>query len=360
MSARDHSRDEPEQPVRPPGKRGPRPCGTATISRVAEAAGVSRATVSRVMNGSPTVNPELAARVRAAAKELEYEPSLVARSLALGRTSTIALIVPDLANPLFQGILRGLSQAAGEVGRRLLVAESKEDAEEEIILAVEARRRSDGLVLASPRSTDERLRALSDRLAPLVLLHREIPGSTLPSLSIDNAVGIAGIMTHLTGLGHRHLVYLAGPEASASNRDRRAALRAIVAATPGLALTELACGAMFDDGHAVAREVVACRATGVIAFNDMVAFGALSGLHELGVAVPGDLSLTGFDDIPFARYTTPPLTTASIPKNELGKQAWDKLWSLMNGDTGGHNVRFQPRLLVRESTGPYHPLRRTP
>ncbi|WP_228011341.1 LacI family DNA-binding transcriptional regulator [Nonomuraea phyllanthi] len=335
-----------------PGRRGPRPAGGATISRVAEAAGVSRATVSRVMNGSTTVNPQLAERVRAAARALDYEPSVAARSLALGRTGTIALIVPDLANPLFQGVLRGLSQAAGQAGRRLLVAESNEDPHEETVLALEARRNSDGLVLASPRASDEHLVALSARLAPFVLLYRHVPGSGAPSLTVDNAAGISAILAHLTALGHRHLAYLAGPEGSAGNAERLATLRAAAAADPGLRLTVLACGSMFDDGHAAAGAVAACGASAVLAFNDMVASGALTGLHELGVRVPADVSVTGFDDIAFARYTTPPLTTASIPKNELGAQAWQRLWALMNGEGGGYDVRYQPRLLIRDSTAP--------
>ncbi len=332
--------------------RPSRAAPAATIGRVAEAAGVSRATVSRVMNGSPTVAPELAARVRAAVEALDYQPSLVARSLALGRTSTVSLIVPDLSNPMFQDVLRGLSNAAADHGHRLLVAESNENVHEESILAVEARRRSDGLVLASPRGPEDKLRTLGERLAPLVLLNREVPGSDLPSLSVDYAAGIREIVAHLVALGHRRLVYLAGPPASASNQERVSALRTAATGEPRLQLTELACGSMFDDGHAAAEAVVETDATAVVAFNDMVAFGALSGLHELGVRVPRDISLTGFDDIPFARYTAPPLTTASIPRNELGRQAWERLWALMNGDTAGHNVRFQPRLLVRDSTGP--------
>lgn len=335
-----------------PRRRGGRPGRSrATISRVADVAGVSRATVSRVMNGTTTVAPELVARVRAAAEALNYEPSPLARSLALGRTGTVSLLVPDLANPMFQDVLRGLSKAAGEAGHRLLVAESNENVKEESILAVEARRRSDGIVLASPRAPEPELRALSERLAPLVLLNREIPGSAVPSLSVDYAAGIREIVAHLVGLGHRHLVYLSGPAASTSNQDRLAALRA-AAASGDITLTELECGAMFENGHAVARAALATGATAIVAYNDMVAFGTLSALHELGVAVPRDISITGFDDIPFARYTTPPLTTASIPRNELGRQAWGRLWALMNGEPGGHNVHFQPRLLIRDSTGP--------
>lgn len=353
-STGDQDHDHAQPPSRP-GRRGPRPAGSATISRVAEVAGVSRATVSRVMNGSPTVKPELAARVRAAAKALDYEPSVVARNLALGRTGTVSLIVPDLGNPLFQGVLRGLSVAAGEAGRRLLVAETHEDPEEEAILALEARRSSDGLVLASPRAPDERLRGLCDRLAPFVIVYREIPDLDAPSLSIDNAAGVAAIVSHLTGLGHRHLAYLGGPPASTAHLERRAALRAAAAGEPGFKLTEMPCGSMFDDGHAVARDLAASGATAAVAFNDMVAFGAMSGLHELGVRVPADLSVAGFDDIPFARYATPPLTTADVPKHDLGRLAWERLWAVMNGETGGYNVRFQPRLLVRDSTGPAPP-----
>ncbi len=308
---------------------------------------MSRATVSRVMNGSATVAPELAARVRAAAEALDYQPSVVARSLALGRTGTVSLIVPDLGNPMFQGVLRGLSQAVSADGCRLLVSESAENVEEEVVLAIEARRRTDGLVLASPRMADDRLLALADKLAPFVLLHRELPGCAMPSLSVDNTAGMEAIVAHLIGHGHRHLAYLAGPAASTSNRERLAALRA-----SGLTLTELACGPRFDDGHAAAPRVAGSGATAVVAFNDMVAFGLLSGLHELGLRVPEDVSVTGFDDIPFARFTNPPLTTASIPKNELGRQAWTRLRALIGGEPGGYNVRYQPRLLVRESTGP--------
>lgn len=335
-----------------PRRRGPRrDPGAATIDRVAAAAGVSRATVSRVMNGSPTVAPELADRVRAAAAALQYQPSPAARSLALGRTGTVSLIVPDLSNPMFQDVLRGLSQAAGLHGYRLLVAESNEDPKEEAILAAEARRHSDGLVLASPRVPDPVLRELSTTLAPLVLLNRDVPGVELPSLSVDYRAGIAMLVDHLLELGHRRLLYLAGPAASVSNRDRARALRE--RADPDtLTVTEVPCGARFEDGHAAAEAIVSSGATAVVAFNDMVAFGAMSALHERGIDVPGDISITGFDDIPFARYTTPPLTTASIPKNELGAQAWERLRALLSQQSPGHNVRFQPRLEVRASTGP--------
>lgn len=322
-----------------------------TISRVAEAAGVSRATVSRVMNGKATVAPELVRRVRSAAQALNYQPSIVARSLAVGRTATIALVVPDLANPMFQGILRGLSHAAAAEGHRLLVADTDEDPDAEHGVALEARRRCDGLVLCSPRMPSERLTALAAQLAPFVLVNRQLEGLWAPALTVDYAAGIRDLVAHLQGLGHRRFTYLSGPPASASNRARLQVLREL-ASSGGLELVELECGATFGDGHAAAGRLLDTGTTAVVAYNDLVAFGALSGLHELGISVPGQMSIVGFDDIPFARYTTPPLTTASVPQGEVGRQAWGRLWALLTGTTPEPDVHFRPRLTVRGSTGP--------
>ncbi|GAA3966278.1 hypothetical protein GCM10023085_55880 [Actinomadura viridis] len=320
-----------------------------TIGKVAEAAGVSRATVSRVMNGLATVDPELVRRVREAATRLGYEPSTVARSLALGRTGMVAIVVPDLENPMFQRVLHGLTDAAGEHGHRLLVASSNENVREEVVLAAEARRRCDGLVLCAPRMPTEELIGLAGKLAPFVLVNRQVPEIPAPSLAVDHAAGIRAIVAHLLALGHGRLAYLAGPETSASNRDRLEALRG----TSGrFELVELRCGATFADGHQVADQVLRERATAIVAYNDLVAFGALSRLHELGVEVPGQVSVVGFDDIPFARYTTPPLTTASVPQSELGHQAWQRLRALLDHRTPDPDVHFVPRLEVRGSTGP--------
>lgn len=323
-----------------------------TISQVATAAGVSRATVSRVMNGRSTVAPELADRVRATAAALGYEPNPHARSLALGRTTTVALVVPDLGNPMFQAVLRGLAEAAAEQGHRVMVAESNEDPEEEALLVAEVARRCDGLVLASSRLPDDRLVALAPSLRPLVLVNRELPQLGVPSVTVDYGAGVRDVAEHLVSLGHTRLAYLAGPSTSAAHQARSRSLRALAREHADLDLVELPCGSTFANGHASARAVLDSGATGVIAFNDLVAFGALSGLHELGVAVPDRISIAGFDDIPFARYTTPPLTTASVPQHELGGQAWQRLWALMSGLPPQHNVVFRPRLEVRRSTGP--------
>src|SRR5659263_165462 len=154
--------------------------GRVTIGEVATAAGVSRATVSRVMNGRLTVAPNMAKRVRAAAEELRYRPSSVARSLSLGRTNSVAFVVPDLSNPMFQQILRGTMAAAAPHGYRMLVAESAENPEAEMEIALEARLRCDALVLVSPRMAEDALHDLLPQVRPAVLVNRSVPGCSTP------------------------------------------------------------------------------------------------------------------------------------------------------------------------------------
>ncbi|WP_243065016.1 LacI family DNA-binding transcriptional regulator [Humibacter sp. RRB41] len=323
-----------------------------TISDVAELAGVSLSTVSRVMNGSTTVDAALAERVREAALSLNYTASPLARSLVLGKTQTVAVVVPDLANPVFQGMLRGLSSAAARQNYHVLVADSFENLEEERVLAVEARRRCDGIVLCAPRMPDEELTALLPELAPVVLINRDPSPAKASTVSADYHSGMQQLLEHLYGLGHRRIAYLPGSAAAQSNRKRLSAISEFADGHPDVMVTELQGGVGFEDGHAAADAVAASDDTAVLAFNDLVAMGLLSALSERGVRVPEDVSITGFDDIPFARYTTPPLTTASVPIEELGRQAWERLWALLNGQAPAYNLSFGPLVITRGSSGP--------
>jgi LacI family transcriptional regulator len=327
--------------------------GRIGIADVAVKAGVSHATVSRVMNGNFTVDPEIAARVRAAAAELKYQPNPVGRSLALGKTDTIGIVVPDLANPTFQAILRGLSRAAAQDGYRVLIADSFEVSSEEAILAGEARRRCDGLVLCAPRMSDAELEEIVPSLHPLVLINRTTAAADVPSLVVDYGQGVQDLAEHLVGLGHSRLAFLAGPPRSASNVLRLQGLEAFRAAHPQVDVRMLEGGSDFDTGHGSVDAVLDSGATGILAFNDLVAMGLMSGLHERGVKVPDDISVTGFDDIPFARYTTPTLTTAAVPITELGEQAWHQLRALIRKEpSDAAGSRYQPRLEIRASSGP--------
>jgi LacI family transcriptional regulator len=322
-----------------------------TIGDVAARAGVSPATVSRVMNGNTSVDDEMAERVRAAATELNYTASPLARSLVLGKTNTIAVVVPDLENPTFQGVLRGLSRSAGRDGYHVLIADSAESIDDERILAVETRRRCDGVVLCAPRMPERDLRALLPELQPVVLVNRG-SDSSVPTIAADYRTALRELLELLYGEGHRSLTYLAGAPRSASNAARLAALDDFRADHPDAAVDVVPCGVSFGDGYDAADAVSAGSGTGVLAFNDLVAMGLMSALGERGVRVPQDISVVGFDDIPFARYTTPPLTTASVPMAELGEQAWLRMRDLLDNARPGHALYFRPRVERRGSTGP--------
>ncbi|MDQ2625115.1 MAG: LacI family transcriptional regulator [Actinomycetota bacterium] len=323
-----------------------------TIAEVAAHAGVSPATVSRVMNGRFVGEESVATRVRESAAALDYSPSPLARSLALGTTRTVAFVVPDLANPAFQAVLSALSKSAARSGYRVLVADSVETPSDELAIATEIRRRCDAIVLCAPRMADAELAQAVDNLAPIVLINRPGTGHGAAMLSIDYLSGVHQLAEHLYSLGHRRLVYVAGPPTSASDGYRRRGLAGFLAEHPDASLVILPGGVSVDDGQAVSASVRDSGATAALAFNDLVAIGLIHGLGELGVSVPGDMSVTGFDDIPYARYNSPALTTASVPHEELGVQAWDRMDSLVAGGEPGHAVMFQPRLEVRASTAP--------
>jgi len=304
------------------------------------------------MNGRSTVDAAIAERVRDAATELSYRPSNAARSLALGRTQTVALVVPDLGNPVFQQILRGVMDGAAEDGYRVLVADTVEDDQQEGAIALEARMRCDALVLVSPRIGDAELSALIADVEPVVLVNRETGGAA-PSLVVDYEDAALQVVEHLVALGHRRLVYLGGPVRSASDELRRAGLARARARHADLEIIDLPAGPDIQAGHAAAPAVLATRATAAVAFNDLVAFGLLAGLNEAGVAVPADISVAGFDDIELSRYATPALTTVAVPQAELGRHAWRELHAVIDDDAHpASSARFTPSLEVRGSTGP--------
>jgi LacI family transcriptional regulator len=325
----------------------------STIADVAARAGVSPATVSRVMNGTRTVDEEMTARVRSAARELNYSASPLARSLVLGRTNTVAVVVPDLSNPTFHGVLRGLSHAAARNGYHVLVADSAESVAEEQVLAQQTRRRCDGLVLVSPRMAEDELVALLPELQPVVVVNR-VPSSDagLPVVTTDYELGLTGLLRLLYEDGHRRLLYLAGAPLSASNTRRIVALDRFSGDHPEVVIEHEPCGVNFAEGYDAAAVVLASGVTGVLAFNDLVAMGLISALTERGVRVPEQLSVVGFDDIPFARYVTPPLTTAAVPVADLGAQAWRGMWDLLAGRTPGRPLVLRPHVVRRGSSGP--------
>ena len=326
-----------------------------TIADVAAHAGVSQASVSRVLNGKQSVDPVIVQRVQASIAALGYSPSVAARSLVHGRNDTIAMVVPDLENPLFQGILKGLSLAAASDGYRVLVADTAEQVDDEEATAIEARHRCDAIVLCAPRMPEQRLRRLVAQVAPVVVVNRPLPGADVPIVGVDYVRGIRDLVEHLLGLGHSHLAYVSGPATSASNAERLRGVEEAEQAHPELRIDVVPGGSRLDDGYALAETVLRARdegATAVIAFNDLVALGLMTRLRQLGVDVPGDLSIAGFDDVPMAGFATPSLTSMSVPRGEIGAQVWARLRTLIAGGPIEHSVLYRPRLEARDSTAP--------
>lgn len=322
-----------------------------TIADVARAAGVSRATVSRVLNGNPRVDRDLAVRVRAAADRLGFRPNPLAQGLARGATGTVGVVVPDLTNPFFPQVLKGLTRAADLAGYRVLVADTAEDPDAEIRIVDELVRRVDGLVLCSPRMNGERLAAVAAGRVPAVTVNRPPgPGVELASVCFDATAAIGAVVEHLAGLGHERVCYLSGPPTSWSDGERRRVL------TGGpLRVRMVAAGSTSADGSAAVAEALRAggargRPTALIAFNDQVAIGALAALRARGVPVPGGMSVTGFDDVPTAAFLDPPLTTVHHPAVELGETAWSLLMDGMTGRGGPRSVPIRPELVVRGST----------
>jgi LacI family transcriptional regulator len=330
-----------------PTKRAPYGAGgRVTIADVARTAGVSRATVSRVLNGRATVDPVLAERVRRVSRRLGYYPSAIAQGLARGASHTIGVVVPDLANPFFPEVVKALTVAAGEDGFSVVVADSDEDSEAELRLIQDLSRRVDGLVLCSPRAGIADLRRVVRKGLPTVCTNRMVDPPLTASVVIDSGRGMQAVLEHLAGLGHRRIAYLAGPPSSSSNADR---LGALERGLPGAVVVPT--GSKSPEGYASAAAAVEAGATAIVCFNDLVAFGALARLRTLGVAVPGEVSVVGFDDIPAADFIHPALTTVRLPKAELGRRSWEVLRDQLGDREVSASVRLEPTLVVRQSTG---------
>ena len=324
---------------------------TATIRDVARLAGVSQSSVSRTLAAPDQVRAATRERVERAVAQLGYEPNRFAQGLSTGRTGTIGFLVPDIANPLFAGIVKAAQRRARDLGLAVLLADSDEDPATELDLVRTLTKQVDGFVLCAPRAADDELRSVCGDL-PVVLLNRRV--GQLPSIIFDNADGIRQALAHLSALGHRRVAYVAGPRTSWVNRERLRAVRAVAA---GLDIEAVAAGNVspdFEGGVAGADLVLAAGVTAVIAYNDMVGLGLISRCAARGVKVPDDLSVIGFDDIPTSALVTPALSTVSQPKDQIGRTGIDLLADLLNERErpGGARASLPARLIVRASTGP--------
>src|SRR6185312_998679 len=278
-----------------------------------------------------------------------YRPNRAARGLITGRTGNVGVIVHDLANPYFQGVLKGAQARAREADYAVFVADGQESAAEEEALIGALTKQVDGILLCSSRLEPGALAGLESAPA-VVLLNRRIDG--LSTVTVDSGDGMRQAMAHLAELGHRRCAFLAGPRRSWSNQQRLRGLRAAAKAADAEIVTIGPVAPQFGGGVNAAEQVLASDVTAVLAYNDLVAAGMLSRLAQLGVEVPAQLSVLGFDDIPLAAMLTPALTTVSAPTVRAGAAAVDALLSRLEQPDAPPTAQQLPAaLVVRETTG---------
>jgi len=326
------------------------PGRAATITDVARLAGVAASTVSRALSNPTRVNAVTRRRIEQAAAELAYVPSSQARSLASGRTGTVALLVPDIANPFYFDLIRGSQRQLRAAGYTQLLVDTEESTEIEADTLEIMRKSADGVILAASRLDESQLVAAAAR-QPLVTVNRDLPD--VPSVLIDTPTGVRQALTHLHSLGHRRIAYVAGPAGSWSSARRWEALQD-AATELEVDLTFLGPWAPHAAAGATAADSVASRdVTACIVFNDLLAIGMLKRLAQRGIRVPEDLSIVGTDDIFGSDFCHPPLTTVSAPIEEAGRVAVTMLLSRLS-QNGTPRVRtvLPTYLRTRESSGP--------
>ena len=290
---------------------------------------MSIATVSRVFNNSSRVSEVTRRRVLAAAERVAYWPNATARSLITSRTHTLGLLLPDLHGEFYSEMIRGVDQAARARGFSLLVSRSGSRADELTLAVRSMRGRVDGMVIMGPDLDDSSVLAQCAGHVPGVLINAELHVPGYDTLIFDNESGARGITAHLIDLGHRRIATIHGPLHNIDARRRLEGFRAALLAAGITPTPELELQGLFTErsGYDAADALMALRPrpTAVFVANDQMAVGLAGALHDRGLRIPGDVALAGFDDIPMARYLTPPLTTIHLDVEELGRRAMHML-----------------------------------
>ncbi len=339
-----------------------------TIKDVAREAEVHPSTVSRVLNPATRsmVSKDLIEKVLATAKDLGYRRNPLAAGLRTRQSHTVGVVIPDLTNPLFPPIVRGIERTLDEYGIISILADSANNPQSEIsILESMLARQIEGVILATAHREDKVVQRCLDADVPVVLVNRSVDSDEVPSVVNDDAYGIKLAFTHLVSQGHRQIAHVAGPQDTSTGSARRDAFLAS-AREAGLddcaLLTVNAQSFTEAAGKAALSALLSAgkQFTAIVAANDLLALGCYDALDEAGLKCPDDVSVTGFNDMPFIDRLTPPLTTVRIPHNELGVRAAQMLLQRIRGPKDEHRhgqsvelptkVSLTPELVVRGST----------
>ena len=326
-----------------------------TIYQVAERAGVSLSTVSRVLNGKASVNKVLKERVEKAVKELNYRPNSVARSLANNRTDSVGVLVPELNAPFFGDLMQAVESTLRAADKHVIISvgrnclETEKDAVEFLIS-----RNCDALIMHAEALSDEYLLELNQSKLPVALVNRQVEGLPEACTSLDNEKGGYLATRHLLELGHKDIAYISGPtdKCDASLRlegHKRALSEAGLPTNPQLIFNG---DYSEEDGKIGLLELMARDVpfTALVCANDWMASGAISCARDLGMSLPHDLSVVGFDDVVFAHHVFPRLTTVINPIAEMAEMSAKYILNKVYGQSNNVQQYFEPSLIVREST----------
>lgn len=324
-----------------------------SIKDVAKAAGVSHSTVSRALSDNPLIAEKTRARIQRLAQKMGYTPNAIARGLVTQRTHTIGVVVTSIADPFVSEVVRGIEEIAGDQRYRVFLGTSHNDPVREVNLVKALREwRVDGVIIAASRVGSLYKPLLKEIGVPIVLINNQHAGTYIHSVGVDDVRGAQVATRHLIEQGHRVIAHLQGPADHISSANRlegyRCALRdAKIKFDASLVLPGN--GRAEAGVHAIDLLEHSPRPTAIFCYNDMTAIGVMSALRRAGIRVPADMSIVGFDDIPFAAYVDPPLTTLHQPKDEMGRAAMMMLLALLH-DKPVDNLIMEGKLIVREST----------
>lgn len=330
------------------------------IKDVARLAGVSIATVSRALKNPALVSPETLSRVRAAIEQSGYNPDSIARSLRTRRSGNIVVIFPDITQPNYIGIIRGIESAASQLAYSVLLGSTRGDAERERFYAqMVSRREADGIILLGPNLPFEidYSRPVQEQLPPLVNSCEPVQHGGISKVLVDNVIAGRMATQHLIELGHKNIGIITGEAGQPNAKDRLMGYKQALQ-NAGVPVNE----ALIEYGDYGVESGVACtqallkqnpRPTAIFCGSDNMAIGALKTLRDASLSVPGDISIIGFDDIWYSEYLHPPLTTVRQPLEKMGRMCMQILHSAISNESATQETVYLPcELVVRESCAP--------
>lgn len=325
----------------------------ANIQEVAKMAGVSPSTVSRALNGFPGISEKTRQKIIEIAKKLNYKPNYRGQILTTKSTKNIGLLITDITNPFFPELVRGAEETASESGYTILLGNTSESIDKETsYLEFFSRGPVDGVIISASRISNEHIISLAEEGLPIVVINRILEHPKISYVSTDMEKGGYIATKHLIELGHTKIAFINGPSHSEAAERRLSGYKKALAESKIRYNSKLVSFnvPVAESGYKEATRLLNTEdpPTAIFTYNDLMAFGVIRAVKDLGVRIPDDLSIVGYDDIFFSSFTDPPLTTIRQPKEKLGKKAVELLLKLMKGERQG--ILVEPELIIRNTT----------